>query len=203
MEERIRIAVDAMGGDNAPDVTVRGAVEALDMSEKISIILTGRTEAIQRELSKYVYDESRIEIVHAEDVIGFDEPPVMAIRKKKNSSIVVGMNLVKKGEADAFVSAGSTGAILVGGQFVVGRIKGIERAPLAPLIPTIEGSSRRKRGCQVIPSASVRADGFDLYETCKRRGKSKGCDCEYRRRGRKGEYVSKGDISFTKRMLRY
>ena len=141
MKDQIKIVVDAMGGDDAPDVTVRGAVEALKVSEKISIILTGRTEDIQRELAKYTYDESRIQIVHAEDVIGFNEPPVMAVRKKKDSSIVVGMNLVKRGEADAFVSAGSTGAILVGGQFIVGRIKGIERAPLAPLIPTANGAS--------------------------------------------------------------
>ena len=141
MSEQIRIVLDAMGGDNAPDVTVRGAVEALEASDKISVILTGRTEDIEQELKKYDYDKGRMKIVHAGEVIGFDEPPVMAIRKKKDSSIVVGMNLVKKGEADAFVSAGSTGAILVGGQFVVGRIKGIERAPLAPLIPTAKGSS--------------------------------------------------------------
>ena len=141
MSENIKVVVDAMGGDNAPEVTVEGAVEALKVSDKISIILTGRTEDIKKELQKYSYDASRISIVQADDVIGFDEPPVMAIRKKKNSSIVVGLNLVKRGEADAFVSAGSTGAILVGGQFVVGRIKGIERAPLAPLIPTAKGPS--------------------------------------------------------------
>lgn len=141
MSRQIRIVVDAMGGDNAPGVTVQGAVEALKVSENISVILTGRTNDIQKELEKYTYDRERIRVVHAEDVIGFDEPPVMAIRKKKDSSIVVGMNLVKHGEADAFVSAGSTGAILVGGQFVVGRIKGIERAPLAPLIPTAKGAS--------------------------------------------------------------
>ena len=141
MSENIKVVVDAMGGDNAPEVTVEGAVEALKVSDKISIILTGRTEDIKKELQKYSYDESRISIVQADDVIGFDEPPVMAIRKKKNSSIVVGLNLVKRGEADAFVSAGSTGALLVGGQFVVGRIKGIERAPLAPLIPTAKGPS--------------------------------------------------------------
>ena len=141
MSENIKVVVDAMGGDNAPEVTVEGAVEVLKVSDKISIILTGRTEDIKKELQKYSYDESRISIVQADDVIGFDEPPVMAIRKKKNSSIVVGLNLVKRGEADAFVSAGSTGAILVGGQFVVGRIKGIERAPLAPLIPTAKGPS--------------------------------------------------------------
>ncbi|MBR1743605.1 MAG: phosphate acyltransferase PlsX, partial [Lachnospiraceae bacterium] len=141
MSELIRIVVDAMGGDHAPDVTVRGAVEALKASEKISVILAGKKAVIEEELKKYEYDKDRMEIVHAEDVIGFDEPPVMAIRKKKDSSIVVGMNIVKRGEAEAFVSAGSTGAILVGGQFVVGRIKGVERAPLAPLIPTANGAS--------------------------------------------------------------
>lgn len=135
----MKIVVDAMGGDYAPEVPVQGAVDALKDNQEISVILVGKTEEIKAQLEKYEYDQSRIEIVHAEEVIGFDEPPVMAIRKKKNSSIVVGMNLVKKGEADAFVSAGSTGAILVGGQVIVGRIKGVERAPLAPLIPTAKG----------------------------------------------------------------
>ena len=139
METKIKIVVDAMGGDYAPEVPVQGAVEALQKNTNISIVLVGRTDAIKEQLAKYTYDKERIEIVHAEEVIGFDEPPVMAVRKKKDSSIVVGMKLVKKGEADAFVSAGSTGAILVGGQMIVGRIKGIERAPLAPLIPTAKG----------------------------------------------------------------
>lgn len=141
MSEQIKIAVDAMGGDDAPDVVIQGAVEAMEEHGNIFIVLTGKEELIKQKLSEYHYDKSRMEIVPADEVIGFDEPPVQAIRKKKNSSIVVGLNLVKKGEADAFVSAGSTGAILVGGQFVVGRIKGIERAPLAPLIPTAKGSS--------------------------------------------------------------
>ena len=133
--------MDAMGGDNAPEAPVHGAVDALAENNKIEITLVGRAEEVQAELAKYSYDESRVQIVNAEDVIGFDEPPVEAIRKKKDSSIVVGMKLVKKGEADAFVSAGSTGAILVGGQLVVGRIRGVERAPLAPLIPTTDGVS--------------------------------------------------------------
>lgn len=139
MSSVIKVVVDAMGGDNAPEAPVKGAVEALGEVPNLEIILTGRTDNINKELGKYTYDNKRLNIVHADDVIGFDEPPVMAIRKKKNSSIVVGMNLVKHGEADAFVSAGSTGAILVGGQFVVGRIKGVERSPLAPLIPTAKG----------------------------------------------------------------
>ena len=133
--------MDAMGGDNAPEAPVHCAVDALAENNKIEITLVGRAEEVQAELAKYSYDESRVQIVNAEDVIGFDEPPVEAIRKKKDSSIVVGMKLVKKGEADAFVSAGSTGAILVGGQLVVGRIRGVERAPLAPLIPTTDGVS--------------------------------------------------------------
>ena len=139
MSKTIKVVVDAMGGDNAPEAPVKGAVEALNEVPGINIILAGRTEEIKKELDKYTYDNARISIVHAEDIIGFDEPPVMAIRKKKNSSMVVGMKLVKHGDADAFVSAGSTGAILVGGQFVVGRIKGVERSPLAPVIPTAKG----------------------------------------------------------------
>ena len=87
------------------------------------------------------YDKDRIQVVNATEVIATEEPPVNAIRKKKDSSIVVGMNLVKKKEADAFVSAGSSGAILVGGQVIVGRLKGVERPPLAALIPTEKGVS--------------------------------------------------------------
>ena len=139
MSDIIKVVVDAMGGDNAPQAPIKGAIDAVNENDKIHVVLVGRTDDINTELAKYKYDKERVTIVHADDVIGFDEPPVMAIRKKKKSSIVVGMNLVKHGEADAFVSAGSTGAILVGGQFVVGRIKGVERSPLAPLIPTAKG----------------------------------------------------------------
>lgn len=141
MEEIVRVALDAMGGDNAPAETVKGAVEAICEKEQIHVLLVGKGDAIKQELKKYTYDESRIQIVHAEEEITNEDAPVMAIRKKKNSSIVVGLNLVKEGSADAFVSAGSTGAVLVGGQLIVGRIKGIERAPLAPLVPNINGAS--------------------------------------------------------------
>ena len=141
MKETVKVVLDAMGGDNAPQAAVQGAVDAINEREDIELILVGIEEQIQQELSKYTYDEKRISVVHASQVIGFDEAPVMAVRKKKDSSIVVGLNIVKRGEADAFVSAGSTGAVLVGGQVIVGRIKGIERAPLAPLIPTTKGVS--------------------------------------------------------------
>lgn len=137
----IKIAVDAMGGDYAPGEMVRGAVEALKKKDQVTVILVGQKDKIAKELERYTYPADRLSIVHASEVIETGEPPVNAVRKKKDSSIVVGMNLVKKGEADAFVSAGSSGAILVGGQIIVGRIRGVERPPLAPLIPTRKGVS--------------------------------------------------------------
>ena len=141
MQSGIKIAVDAMGGDNAPLEIVKGAVDAANMRKDIQIFLIGRQNAVEAELQKYTYPADRVTVVNAEEVIETAEPPVMAIRKKKKSSIVTGMNMVKQKEADAFVSAGSSGAILVGGQVIVGRIKGIERPPLAPLIPTEKGVS--------------------------------------------------------------
>lgn len=141
MAELVRVAVDAMGGDYAPAEPVKGAVEALQENEKIFVYLTGREEEIRRELSKYTYPKDRLEVVPASEVIETGEPPVAAIQKKKDSSLVVGLTMVRKGEADAFVSSGSTGAVLVGGQAIVRKIKGVERAPLAPLIPTEKGVS--------------------------------------------------------------
>ena len=142
MSEMVKVVVDAMGGDNAPEEPVKAAVEAVKEKENIQVILTGVQDVIEAELRKYPdYPKDRIRVVHASQVIETAEPPVMAIQKKKDSSIVVGLNLVKKQEADAFVSSGSTGAVLVGGQVIVGRIQGIRRPPLAPLIPTAKGVS--------------------------------------------------------------
>ena len=106
------------------------------------MILAGQEDKIKKELEKYQdYPKDRLQIAPASEVIETAEPPVFAIRKKKDSSIVVGLNMVKHKEADAFVSSGSTGAVLVGGQVIVGRAKGVERPPLAPLIPTMDGVS--------------------------------------------------------------
>ena len=127
----IKVAVDAMGGDNAPGEIVAGAVEAVKKKDGIQVLLVGQEAAVKGELSRLNYSGDQIQVIDASEVIETGEPPVNAIRKKKNSSIVIGMNLVKKGEADAFVSAGSSGAILVGGQVIVGRIKGVA----APGIP--------------------------------------------------------------------
>ena len=141
MNEWIRVAVDAMGGDNAPAEIVKGAIDAVLASKKLKVYLVGRKDAVEAELSKYSFPAEQVEVVHAEEVIEMAEPPVMAIRRKKESSIVVAMNMVKRGECDAYVSAGSTGANLVGGQLIVGRIRGVERPPLAPLLPTAKGTS--------------------------------------------------------------
>ena len=116
------------------------------------------------------YSGDQIEIVNATEVIETAEPPVNAIRRKKDSSIVVGMKMVKEGKADAFVSAGSSGAVLVGGQVIVGRLKGVERPPLAPLFPHGKGSKpsgglRSQCGRQALSSCPVCQDGFHLYGT--------------------------------------
>lgn len=141
MAEFVCVAVDAMGGDNAPVEIIKGAVEAANADKRIKVYLVGQKESVERELAKYTYQAEQIELVDASEVIDTAEPPVMAIRKKKDSSIVRALNLVRDGTCDAFVSAGSTGAVLVGGQVLVGRIKGVERPPLAPLIPTATGVS--------------------------------------------------------------
>ena len=141
MKETTKIVLDAMGGDNAPVEIIKGAIEAVNKREDIEIILTGKEDIINQELVGYTYNKAQVSVVHTSEVIETAEPPVMAIRKKKDSSIVVGLKMVKNGEADAFVSAGSSGAVLAGGQLLVGRVKGVERPPLAPLIPTEKGFS--------------------------------------------------------------
>lgn len=137
----VKVALDAMGGDNAPGAIVQGAIDAVAESKEIKVYLVGKESLVKEELAKYKYNEAQIEVVDATEVIEMAEPPVMAIRKKKDSSIVKALHLVKDGTCDAFVSAGSSGAVLVGGQLIVGRIKGVERPPMAPLIPTEKGAS--------------------------------------------------------------
>lgn len=141
MQNIVKVAVDAMGGDNAPVEIIKGAVEAVSQKDNIHVVLVGKQEVIEAELKNYQYRTDQITVKDAREVIETGEPPVQAIRSKKDSSLVVALNLVKQKEADAFVSAGSSGAILVGGQLIVGRIKGVERPPLAPLIPTLKGVS--------------------------------------------------------------
>ena len=139
MKRDVIIAVDAMGGDHGPKVAVEGAVAALEDANISKIILVGRESEIRPALRGLSYDEGRIGVVHAEEVIGVEEAPTTAIKAKKDSSIVVGLRLVKDGHAAAFVSAGSTGAVLAGATTIVGRIRGIKRPALGVILPSAAG----------------------------------------------------------------
>ena len=141
MSEYIKVAVDAMGGDYAPQEPVKGVVEALREKPELFVYLVGQEDVLKKELEKYTYPKERLEVVHASEIIETGEPPVHAIQKKKDSSLVKALRMVRSKEASAFVSCGSTGAVLVGGQVLVGKSKGVERAPLAPLILTATGVS--------------------------------------------------------------
>ncbi len=133
------VALDAMGGDYAPMETVKGAVMAVNDDDQIVVRLFGDEEKVNAELNKYTYDKSRIEVVHCASVIENCDQPTKAIRSKKDSSMVMGLYSVRNHEADAFVSCGNTGALLVGGQILVGRLAGIERPALAFVVPSVKG----------------------------------------------------------------
>lgn len=136
----MKIAIDGMGGDNAPKAVIEGVIQALKEYEGIEYYITGPKEQIEEELKKYQYDEKLINIVDAREVISTNENPVMALKKKKDSSICKALRLVKEKECDAIISAGSTGAFLAGCTLIVGRIKGVERPALAPIMPGKNGS---------------------------------------------------------------
>lgn len=135
----MKIVVDAMGGDRAPQAIIEGCADAVK-ELGVNLILVGDSSAISKELSKYEFDRSKIEVIHTTEIITNNEHPAMAVRKKKDSSIVVGLKLVKDGKADAFISAGSTGAVLTGAALIVGRIKGIDRPAIAPVVPGKNGA---------------------------------------------------------------
>ena len=139
MSELTIVALDAMGGDNAPSEMVKGAVDAVNLNKDIKVILVGQEDVVKEELAKHTYPNDQIEIKNATEVIETAEHPVAAIKRKKDSSMVVGLHLVKDGVADAFVSAGNSGALLTGGLGIVGRIRGIERAPFGTLFPVKTG----------------------------------------------------------------
>ncbi len=137
----LKIVVDAMGGDYAPVEIVKGAIEALSKRDNFAIVFTGDQTLIEEELKKYKYDGNRVEIVHCSEVVTNDDAPTSAIRTKKDSSLVVGMRMLKEDEeVGGFVSAGSTGAVLAGGIMLVGRIKGVLRPALCPAIPNVRGT---------------------------------------------------------------
>lgn len=135
----MRIVIDGMGGDDAPKAVVEGVIDALREYNDIEMYITGPKETIVAELAKYEYDKTRIKVINASEVISPSEHPVMALRKKKDSSIVKALNLVKEGKCDAIISGGSTGAFLAGCTLIIGRIKGVERPALAPIMPGRNG----------------------------------------------------------------
>lgn len=133
------IAVDAMGGDLAPASAIEGAIAAIAENPDISIMLVGNVDKISGILDSHSYDKNRIQIIHAATIIENDDSPTIAIKTKKDSSIVVGLNLVKTKDAQAFVSAGSTGAILAGATLILKRVSGVSRPALATLLPSLSG----------------------------------------------------------------
>lgn len=136
----MKIAIDGMGGDNAPIAVIEGVIQALKEYDNIELYITGPKEIIESELAKYTYSKEKITVIDAKEVISPDEHPVMALRKKKDASIVKALNLVKDGVCNGVISGGSTGAFLAGCTLIVGRIKGIERPALAPIMPGRNGS---------------------------------------------------------------
>ncbi|MGL4738573.1 MAG: phosphate acyltransferase PlsX [Cellulosilyticaceae bacterium] len=135
-----KIAIDVMGGDYAPDEIIKGCVAASKETSCV-LVLVGQEAVIKEKLKSYTYDETKVEIINANDVITMEDSPVTAIRTKKDSSMVVGLKLLKEKQVDGFVSAGNSGALLAGATLIVGRIKGVERPALAPLIPNRKGYS--------------------------------------------------------------
>lgn len=132
----MKIIIDGMGGDNAPVEIVKGVIEASNQIEH-HLVIVGKEEAIKKELSKYKYDKNKISIKNATEVIENDDTPVRAVRRKKDSSMVVGINMVKDGEGDIFISAGNTGALMAGALFNLGRIQGIDRPAIASIYPIL------------------------------------------------------------------
>ena len=135
----MRIAIDGMGGDNAPQAVVNGVIQALNEFNDLEFYITGPEDVIKEQLKKENYTGDKITIIDAKEVISTNEHPVMAIRKKKDSSLCKALNLVKEKKCDAVLSAGSTGAFLAGCNFIVGRIKGVKRPALAPIMPGKKG----------------------------------------------------------------
>lgn len=134
----MRVVLDAMGGDHAPSVNVEGAVETVNECDDVDVILVGDESSIQKELRNKRYSANRISVVHASQVVEMQESPMVAIRKKKDSSIRVGIGLVKAGKADAFISAGHSGVVMATSLMMLGTAKVVDRPAIATLMPTLK-----------------------------------------------------------------
>ena len=134
----MRIILDGMGGDNAPEEIVKGAVQASKLIRH-DIYIVGKEELILKELDRYEYNDQQIRVVNADEVITNEDSPVRAVKKKPDSSLVVGLTLVKSGKGNLFISAGNTGAIVVASRMVLGKLEGIDRPSIASIYPILGG----------------------------------------------------------------
>ena len=198
MSEYIKVAVDAMGGDYAPQEPVKGVVEALREKPELYVYLVGQEDVLKKELDKYTYPKERLEVVHASEIIETGEPPVHAIQKKKDSSLVKALRMVRSKEASAFVSCGSTG-----------RKK--QRRGTRSSGSTDSDSNRCfpadrlwcQCGCPFFSSGTVCTHGFYLYGICDGSEKPEGRSGQYRCRRRKRECTGEGNLSVVKRVQRH
>ena len=188
----MKIIVDAMGGDNAPASNVKGALAAV-REQGVEVVLVGRGEEILKVLAGEGMSEppAGMEIVHASEVVEICDNPATAYREKKDSSLTVGLNLLKEGKGDAFVSAGSTGALLAAATLIVKRIKGIRRAAMAPVVPTGNGGA-----VLVHPrvSAPVRLYGLLLCRAGAGPARAQGGPFEHRSRALQGHRAPAKDL---------
>ncbi len=205
MDKMTRVAVDAMGGDNAPLEIVKGVVEAVNENSNIKVYLTGREEAIRQELARYTFNKEQVEVVNATEVIETAEPPVMAIRKKKDSSIVVALNLVKKRGVRCLCLSGK---LRCGScrRTVDCRQNQRNRASASRAADS-DGDRlcppdrlRSQCGCASIASGSVCQDGFCVHGERHGNLQSKGCDCQYRGGGGERECACEGDVSYAQEL---
>ena len=188
----MKIILDAMGGDNAPREIIKGAAQALQKYEDVEIIFTGNRDIILQELSQYDYNKDRVEVIHAPGRIEMAEPPVEAIKRKKDSSLVVGLNLLAQKQGDVFITAGSTGATIAGAMLIVRRIKGVKRPALAPVLPTMKGGvllidCGANVDCKPSYLAQFGVMGSIYMKDRVRRGEPQGGACQQRRGGGKGK----------------
>ncbi|MDO8281179.1 MAG: phosphate acyltransferase PlsX [Thermodesulfovibrionia bacterium] len=156
----MRISLDAMGGDHAPATTVQGAVEAVRECKDLTVILVGDEVELGREIAKRKFSSERIIIKHASQVVGMGEPPMTAVRRKKDSSISVALELVKTGEADAMVSAGNSGVVMATALFKLGKIPGVDRPAIATIMPALKGNFF----LLIDAGANVDCDPMNLYQ---------------------------------------
>lgn len=141
MNKPVTIAVDAMGGDRAPDINIRGSIEALKADNRLHILLVGIQSVLEERVRQFGYSDSRLKVIHAEEVISMGDHAGTAVRRKKKSSIHEGLRLVKEGKAEAFISAGNSGAVMGSALLTLGRLSGVERPAILIKLPTLDSNT--------------------------------------------------------------